>query len=161
VMMTPIVATALHGIAIWTWHVPTFLDATLANETLHRLQHISFLATGLIFWWAILRRPKQNYGVGAMHVFATMVHTSLLGALLTLAPRVLYPAQTADAPFFDLTPLQDQQLAGLLMWVPGGAIYLAAGLVLAAGWLTSARARELTVRMGAVRSDSIICRGEN
>ena len=138
-LMIPLVATLLHAAAIWIWHVPAFLDATLANESLHRLQHISFLGTALIFWWAILRRPKRDYGIGAMHVFATMVHTSLLGALLTLAPRVFYHLQTADAPLFGLTPLEDQQLAGLFMWVPGGAIYLAAGLALAAAWLGSGK----------------------
>jgi cytochrome c oxidase assembly factor CtaG len=144
VLMIPLVATVLHGLAIWTWHVPSFLDATLANESLHCLQHISFLGTALVFWWAILRRPKREYGLGAMHVFATMVHTSLLGALLTLAPRVFYPFQTADAPRFGLTPLEDQQLAGLFMWFPGGVIYLAAGLLLAA-WLASPRAMRMPV----------------
>lgn len=139
VLMVPLFATVLHGVAIWTWHVPVLLDATLVNENLHRFQHISFLATALVFWWAILRRPKRDYGLGAMHVFATMVHTSLLGALLTLAPRVVFPLQTADASLFGLTPLEDQQLAGLFMWVPGGAIYLAAALALMARWLGSTK----------------------
>jgi putative membrane protein len=70
-----------------------------------------------------------------------MIHTGLLGALLTLAPRICYARQTHDAPLFGWTPLQDQQLAGLFMWVPGGAIYLAAGLWLLARWLTSATLR--------------------
>lgn len=138
-LMHPFVATVLHAVAIWIWHVPAFLDATLVHENLHRLQHLSFLGTALIFWWAILRLPRRDYGVGALHVFATMLHTSLLGALLTLAPRVFYPLQTADAPLFGLTPLEDQQLAGLFMWVPGGALYLAAGLALAGLWLNSAK----------------------
>ena len=137
--MSPLNATLLHAIAIWVWHIPVLLDGTLVNESLHRLQHISFLGTALIFWWAIVRRPVRDYGLGALHVFATMVHTGLLGALLTLAPRVLYVRQTADAPLFGLTPLDDQQLAGLIMWVPGGALYLLAGLILAALWLGSAR----------------------
>jgi putative membrane protein len=65
-----------------------------------------------------------------------MVHTGLLGALLTLAPHDAYPLQTQDAPLFGLTPLEDQQLAGLFMWVPGGAIYLACGLGLLWAWLS-------------------------
>jgi putative membrane protein len=137
----PLVATVLHGIAIWLWHVPVLLDATIQSELMHRLQHLSFLVTALFFWWAIVRRPVRDYGLGAVHVFATMVHTGLLGALLTLAPRVFYPAQTADAPLFGLTPLQDQQLAGLFMWVPGGAIYLMAGVWLLGRWLTSSSPR--------------------
>lgn len=131
----PLVATVLHGIAIWVWHIPALLEATIESGLMHRLQHVSFLVTALFFWWAIIRRPVKDYGLGAAHVFATMVHTGFLGALLTLAPRVFYPLQTVDAPQFGLTPLEDQQLAGLFMWVPGGAIYLAAGLWLIGRWL--------------------------
>lgn len=134
----PVTATTLHGIAIWFWHIPALLDATIASELMHRLQHASFLVTALFFWWAIIRRPLRESGLGAAHVFATMIHTGLLGALLTLAPRDFYPLQTRDAALFGLTPLQDQQLAGLFMWVPGGAIYLAAGLWLIGRWLASA-----------------------
>jgi cytochrome c oxidase assembly factor CtaG len=139
--MIPLNATVLHAVAIWAWHIPVLLDGTLISETLHRLQHISFLGTALIFWWAIVRRPLWDYGIGAMHVFATMLHTGLLGALLTLAPRVFYPRQTADAALFGLTPLDDQQLAGLIMWVPGGLAYLIGGLLLAGIWLGSGRHR--------------------
>jgi cytochrome c oxidase assembly factor CtaG len=131
-------ATVLHGLAIWVWHIPRLLDATLVDEGLHRMQHVSFLGSALVFWWAVLRGPKRIYGVGAFHVFATMIHTSLLGALLTLAPRVLYPLQTHDAPAFGLAPLEDQQLAGLLMWAPGSVVYLVAGLGLMSVWLRSA-----------------------
>jgi cytochrome c oxidase assembly factor CtaG len=142
----PLVATVLHGIAIWVWHIPSLLDATIENELMHRLQHASFLVTALFFWWAIIRRPVRESGLGAAHVFATMVHTGLLGALLTLAPRVFYPLQTADAPEFGLTPLEDQQLAGLFMWVPGGAIYLAAGIWLIGRWLSGSGVSRLVLR---------------
>lgn len=141
--MFPLNATVLHAAAIWAWHIPVLLDGTLVSEGLHRLQHVSFLGTALIFWWAIVRRPARDYGAGALHVFATMVHTSLLGALLTLAPHVLYPRQTMDAPLFGLSPLDDQQLAGLIMWVPGGALYLVAGLFFAGLWLGGGRKRAL------------------
>jgi putative membrane protein len=137
-LMRPISATLLHGATIWIWHIPACLDATLVNENLHRLQHIGFLGTALIFWWALIRLPRRDYGAGAMHVFLTMLHTNVLGALLTLTPVVMYPRQTADAPLFGLTALDDQQLAGLVMWVPGGVFYLAAGLVFAGLWLPSA-----------------------
>jgi cytochrome c oxidase assembly factor CtaG len=138
-LVKPFNATALHAAAIWLWHIPVLLDGTLVSESLHRLQHVSFLGTALVFWWAIIRRPRSDYGLGSLHIFVTMVHTGLLGALLTLATRVLYPLQTAQAPLFGLSPLEDQQLAGLIMWVPGGLSYLAAGLLLAGLWLTSGR----------------------
>jgi cytochrome c oxidase assembly factor CtaG len=140
-LTNPLMATILHGLAIWIWHAPMLLDATLDSSLMHRLQHASFLITALFFWWAIIRLPAKEYGVGAAHVFATMMHTSLLGALLTLAPRICYARQTRDAALFGWTPLQDQQLAGLFMWVPGGAIYLIAGLWLVSQWLRAAGLR--------------------
>jgi cytochrome c oxidase assembly factor CtaG len=134
-LVDPLVAIILHGVAIWVWHAPRLLDATLESSMMHRLQHTSFLVTALFFWWAVIRLPVKEYGVGAAHVFATMMHTGVLGALLTLTPRICYVRQTQDAPLFGWTPLEDQQLAGLFMWVPGGAIYLAAGLWLLGRWL--------------------------
>jgi putative membrane protein len=148
-LTAPLTATLLHGAAIWIWHIPALLDGTIANELLHRLQHVCFLVTALFFWWAIFRRPLREYGLGALHVFITMMHTGLLGALLTLSPRVAYPLQTHDAPLFGLTPLADQQLAGLFMWVPGGAIYLSCGLAMLYAWLTASRLRGAGQRLSS------------
>lgn len=138
-LIDPLTAMLLHAIAIWVWHVPVLLDGTLQSEFLHRLQHVCFLVTALFFWWSILRGSRRTHGAGALHVFLTMMHTGFLGALLTMAPRVFYPLQTQDARLFGLTPLEDQQLAGLFMWVPGGMIYLGCGLALLYSWLTVAR----------------------
>jgi putative membrane protein len=129
----PILATVLHGAAIWIWHVPALFDAALTQLALHRLQHLSFLLTALLFWWALLR--NCGAGAAAAHLFITMIHTSLLGALLTFAPRVLYGVQTLHAEEWGLTPIQDQQLAGLVMWVPAGTIYAGAAVGFAALWI--------------------------
>ncbi|WP_245441525.1 cytochrome c oxidase assembly protein [Rhizobium vallis] len=121
-------ATVLHAVAIWAWHVPILLDASLTNLAMHRLQHLSFLITALIFWWAIIWRSER--GAAAWHLFVTMMHTSVLGALMALSPRVLYVAQTASAPEWGLTPLEDQQMAGMLMWIPAGTVYAGAAIFL-------------------------------
>jgi putative membrane protein len=126
-------ATVLHGVAIWAWHVPGFFDAAVTNVTVHRLQHLSFLLTAMLFWWSVFYR--SNPGVAAWHLFVTMMHTGILGALMTLAPKVLYQAQTATAAAWGLTPLQDQQLAGLIMWVPAGTVYAGAAMVLTMIWI--------------------------
>ena len=126
-------ATLLHGLAIWAWHAPLLFDAAVVNVTVHRLQHLSFLLTALLFWWSVFR--SSNSGVAAWHLFITMLHTSILGALMSLAPRVLYVAQTAAASAWGLTPLEDQQLAGLIMWVPAGTVYAGAALAFAALWI--------------------------
>jgi putative membrane protein len=140
-------ATALHGLAIWLWHVPPFFDAALASANLHRLQHLGFFVTALLFWWSMLRCSQP--GKAVWHLFLTMTHTSILGALITLAPRVLYQLQTAAAPAFGLTPLEDQQLAGVIMWVPAETVYAGAALALAAQWI-----RRSSEPAGADREDA-------
>ncbi len=137
-VLDPTIATILHAVALWVWHAPALFDATVTNEFLHRFQHISFLGTALIFWWALFRRPRSQLGSGAIHVSATMAHMSLLGLLLAMAPRVLYQVQTAAAPEFGLTPLQDQQLGGMIMWVPAGTIYAVIAIAMLAFWLAPA-----------------------
>ncbi|HWX47482.1 MAG TPA: cytochrome c oxidase assembly protein [Roseomonas sp.] len=132
-LSAPLVATVLHGIAIWVWHLPALFDATVLHIVMHRLQHLSFLLTALLFWWSLMRRSEP--GAAALHVVLTMLHTSLLGTLMTFAPRVLYGAQTAQSSLWGLTPLEDQQLAGLIMWVPAGTVYAAAALGFFALWV--------------------------
>ncbi|WP_426954386.1 cytochrome c oxidase assembly protein [Muricoccus radiodurans] len=129
----PVFATAAHGVAIWIWHVPVLFEAAVAHAALHRLQHLSFIVTALLFWWALLRRCTP--GAAAMHLFVTMMHTGLLGALMALAPRVLYRVQTAGSGVIGLTALEDQQLAGLVMWIPAGTVYAGAALAFLAAWI--------------------------
>ncbi|MBS7700026.1 MULTISPECIES: cytochrome c oxidase assembly protein [unclassified Chelatococcus] len=131
------IATILHGVAIWIWHVPGLFEAALREGPLHYLQHASFLGTGLLFWWVVLphRGHDQRLGASVMHLFLTSLHTTLLGVLLVLSPRLWYPANTTLSELWWLTPLEDQQLAGLVMWVPAGLVYGAAALWLAALWI--------------------------
>jgi putative membrane protein len=133
----PFVATVLHGIALWAWHIPALYDATLTSARLHWLQHVSFFATALLFWWSLVRgRGRERaYGTAVLYLFATSLHSGFLGILLALARQPLYPLQTAAAREWGLTPLEDQQLAGLVMWVPGGLVYAAAALALAGIWI--------------------------
>jgi cytochrome c oxidase assembly factor CtaG len=135
-------STLMHGIAIWLWHAPLLFDAAVANLLLHRLQHASFFITAVLFWWSVFRRSQS--GLAAWHVFVTMLHTSVLGALMALAPRVLYQAQTTTAAAWGLSPLEDQQLAGIIMWVPAGTVYAGAALALMAIWIrrTGEKARD-------------------
>jgi len=133
----PSVAWALHAAAIWVWHAPALYQATLSSETLHTLQHVSFLGSALLFWWALLhgRAGRLARPAAVIYLFTTAVHTSLLGALLTFSTRLWYPLYDSGPPAWGLTPLEDQQLAGLVMWVPAGLSYLIASLALAATWL--------------------------
>jgi putative membrane protein len=125
----PVGAWLLHAGALWLWHVPAFFEAALRNEALHALQHSTFLGTALLLWWSVLQPRGQPDGLGLASLFTTMLHTGALGALLTFAPRAWYSIYEGTSPY-GLTVLEDQQLGGLVMWVPGGLAYLLAGLAL-------------------------------
>ena len=118
-------AFAFHTAALWIWHLPTLFDAALRSDAVHTLQHTTFLASALAFWWSVRRADPA---IAMASVFATLLHTGALGALLTFAPNAVYPSYHGG---YGMTPLEDQQLGGLVMWVPGGLAYLAASLALA------------------------------
>ena len=123
----PLAAGALFSAPITLWHVPQFYEAALEHHPLHIVQHLVFIATAVIMWWPILspvpELPRANYPTQLMYLFALGLPMSLAGALITLSERVLYPFYAAAPRVWGLTPLADQQLGGLLMWVVG-TIYL-------------------------------------
>jgi cytochrome c oxidase assembly factor CtaG len=120
----PTFAWSVHAAAIWVWHAPGLFEAALANPWLHVAQHASFFATALVFWWSLLA-PSHRHLAGIASLFTTMLHTGALGALMALARGPWYPGFT----------LEDQQLAGLVMWVPAGLAYPLAALFIGSQWL--------------------------
>jgi putative membrane protein len=132
-------AWTLHALALWAWHIPAVFDAALASEGVHIAQHACFLGTALLFWGSVLDRGRREAGAAALaSLFTTMAHTGALGALLTFAQQPWY-AGYAPGAAFGLTPLEDQQLGGLIMWAPASLAYLVAALVIASRWLLPPR----------------------
>jgi len=125
----PVAASVLYGVAIWVSHAPAVYQGALADAVLHTLVVFGLVAVSVQFWRTVL---AQAGGAALMAVFLAMLLTGVLGALLTFSPTPWYPVFTGGVAAWGLTPLEDQQLAGLIMWVPMGAIYLVAGLGLAA-----------------------------
>jgi putative membrane protein len=127
-IMQPLPATVLSGAVLWLWHLPGPFVAALEHPAMHALQHLSFFATALLFW-AAMQAPahRRREGAAALYLFATALHTGALGALMAFSAQSWYPLR--GAPPFGLSPLEDQQLAGLIMWIPGGLVYAAAALV--------------------------------
>lgn len=134
VLSNPYYIWVMHAAAVWLWHAPPLYEATLHSSLVHALQHVSFFGTALLFWWAALEfgRRRSRAGAGVLYLFTTAVHGSVLGALLTFSTAIWYPAYAIGAPEWGLTALEDQQLGGLLMWVPAGLIYLVAALAMLA-----------------------------
>jgi putative membrane protein len=139
----PVVAWGLHAIALWAWHIPSLFGAALRNEGWHVLQHASFLGTALLFWWSALGsdpRATRGAGVAVASLFTTMLHTAALGALLSLAPTPWYEPYIATSNALGIDPVEDQQLGGLVMWVPAGLAYVIAALALLGRLLVRQRA---------------------
>jgi putative membrane protein len=126
-------ASIAHGLVMWGWHAPAATSAALAHDGVHWAMHGSFLAAGLWFWAALWRRvrdPDTGAGAGVVALVAVMMQMGLLGGLLTFATRPLFADYVRRAPRLGLEPLADQQLAGLIMWVPSCVPYLVGALLL-------------------------------
>ena len=142
-LTNPLLAWAVHAFALWIWHAPALFQATIDDEFIHTLQHLSFLVSALFFWWSLVhsRRSLMGYGAAVLYVFTTSVHSGVLGALITFASTLWYPAYATTTSPWGLTSLEDQQLGGLIMWIPAGLVYIAAGLALFAGWMRESERR--------------------
>jgi putative membrane protein len=121
----PGAAWALHGAALWLWHAPPLFEAALQSEAVHYLQHLTLLITALLFWASL--RPRgadtRTRMMAVFSLFTTSIHSTLLGALLTLSPTAWYASYLTTAG-------PDRLSAGLIMWVPAGLVYMAAALAL-------------------------------
>lgn len=117
-------AWGLHAVGIWLWHAPPLFEAAVRSPWLHLAQHASFFLPAAIFWWAVLAPSSRPLGA-LVALFTTMLHTGALGALMTFSRSSWYAGYA----------LEDQQLAGLVMWVPAGLAYPAALLFVVSRWL--------------------------
>jgi putative membrane protein len=135
----PLAATLVHAIALWTWHLPSLYEATLRSDAIHAVQHSSFLFSATLFWWALIhgRWGRLGYGAAIGYVFVTAAHSGALGALITFSPNVLYPLYATKG----FNALDDQQLAGLIMWIPAGVLLTIVAVGLMVGWLREAERR--------------------
>jgi putative membrane protein len=139
----PVTATIVQGAIMWAWHAPILFDRALDSFGWHVAQHASFFASSLLFWWAMLhpRGGSKGYGVPAACLFATSLIGGALGALMSLSSSPWYADYAAmGMTGIGLDPVDDQRLAGLIMWIPGGAFHGAAAIVLFYKWLKAAEA---------------------
>jgi putative membrane protein len=142
-LTAPVSVWLIHGLSLWIWHLPSLYQAALRNEVLHALQHLSFFGSAALLWWALIhgRFGRLGYGVAVLWVFTTSMHSGVLGALLTFAPRLWYPIYEEHTAEWGLSALEDQQLAGLIMWIPAGVVFILLALGLFAAWLGEAERR--------------------
>lgn len=135
-LATPVPATLLQAGALLLWHAPPLFNRALGHPAWHVAQHLSFLVTALLFWWAMLR--ERNRGLAALCLFASSVVGAGLGALMALSASPWYAGYAAMPMMpFGLSPSEDQALAGLIMWVPGGLVHAGAAILLLYRYLAS------------------------
>ena len=141
-LTSPAVVFVTHAFALWVWHVPALYEAAVLDDRVHAAQHVMFTGTACLFWWGLLRGRygRVGYGAAVFYVFATAMHSGGLGALFTFATAPIYPLYVHRASH-GLDPLVDQQLAGLIMWIPAGAVLMMFGLALLSAWLGEAERR--------------------
>jgi len=134
----PLPAAVIFSTPMALWHYPQFYEAALRHHPLHIVQHLVFLATAVLMWWPILspvpELPRAGYPAQLLYLFLLGLPMSLVGALITLAQSVLYPFYLTAPRLWDLSPVADQQLGGLLMWVVGALALWAAATVVWFRW---------------------------
>jgi len=137
-LTNPVLAFLLFNGAMVLWHLPTFYDAALRNDTVHEIEHLSFFGFALVFWWAIIEPVPRHHKLPVVWALASIFFSGLvataIGAILTLAPSVVYPFYLHVTNPWGLSALADQQVAGLAMWVGGGLVYgaILLGMLMAA-----------------------------
>jgi cytochrome c oxidase assembly factor CtaG/cytochrome c2 len=158
-LMSPLVVWLLCSVVLWFWHLPGPYGWALANEGVHTLEHFCFFITALMFWSLVIEpfgRRRLDYGSTLIFVATLGVQNGLLGALLTLAGHPFYGVHLETTVGWGLTPLEDQQLAGVIMWIPANLIHLTSLAVLFVLWMENAeRQARLRVSVRATTSSSL------
>ena len=135
----PVTAFIIYNVVFSLWHVPKFYELTLNSEPFHILEHAMFFMAGILAWWPICspldELPPVKPGVAVVFLFLQSIPATILGAILTFASEPLYRSYTRGPFLWGMTPLTDQQLAGLLMWVPGSLLFLGVLGVIFIRWL--------------------------
>jgi putative membrane protein len=137
-LIRPWLAALVFSASIAVWHLEPFYDLMMRNHEVHVATHLIFMVTATLMWWPVMsplpELPRLSPGLGMLYLFLVGIPMQVVGALITFADNVLYPWYVVAPRTFGLSPLDDQQLGGLLMWIPGNLWMFAAIGVLFFRW---------------------------
>jgi putative membrane protein len=145
ILWQPFLVWTLFSVTLWTWHHPLPYQAALRDPLVHDAQHLSFFLTACLFWRACLdplSRRRLCPALAIPYLFATSLHASALGVFLALSPQAWYDDYATRTGVWGFTPLEDQQLAGFIMWAPSCLVFPAVAAVLFGTWLMQLGAQE-------------------
>jgi putative membrane protein len=148
VLRHPAAVWLLSAGVLWFWHAAAPYDAALDNELLHLVEHASFVVTAVLFWHVVVGvrgAARVSNGLGVLLVFAMAMQSVFLSVLLTFARTPWYSGYAVTTAPWGLDPLADQQLAGVIMWIPVGGIYLAVALALLVSWIRATEVDDVAV----------------
>ena len=124
----PVSCFAIFNLVIAGWHLPIFYNAAMANHGIHILEHLMFMAAAVLMWWPLTSQlpelPRLSYPGQMLYCFLMIIPMSIVAIYISMAQEVLYPAYSAAPRISSLSPIDDQLLGGLIMWVPGGLIFM-------------------------------------
>jgi putative membrane protein len=124
----PIACFTIFNLVIAGWHLPVFYNAAMANHSIHILEHLMFMSAAVLMWWPITSQlpelPRLSYPGQMLYCFLMIIPMSIVAVYISMAEQVLYPAYSSAPRITSLSPLDDQLLGGLIMWVPGGMIFM-------------------------------------
>lgn len=126
------------NITLAIWHLPFFYNASMANHGIHIVEHLTFLAAAVLMWWPLLSQlpelPRLAYPGQMLYTFLTSLTMTIVAVYITFANHMLYSAYSAAPRVLPLTPLEDQLLGGLIMWIPGGMVFMVMMTVIFFKW---------------------------
>lgn len=139
------IATLLQAVVLWFWHAPDLYQAALSSDTVYAVMEITLLASATLFWLMVrgASAPAAAFGL-----VLTMVQMGMLGALLVFAGSAVYEPHLLTTAAWGISPLEDQQLAGLTMWAPAAGVYLVTALAVVGRWLGPDKVGRLTSSQG-------------
>ena len=123
----PAMCFLIFNVTIAVWHVPFFYNAAMANHNIHIVEHLMFMASAVLMWWPFMsplpELPRLSYPGQMLYCFVNTLPMSVVAVYITMADHVLYPAYAVAPRIWGLSPMMDQQLGGLIMWIPGSVVF--------------------------------------
>ncbi|MEZ4516507.1 MAG: cytochrome c oxidase assembly protein [Chloroflexota bacterium] len=163
---TPGIIYLVYIIVVFGWHDPNMYNVALRNDFVHDIEHITFFLAGMLFWWQVIGAGpvihKQFGQIGRIgFTLAAIPPNMVLGIVLAFTPTIIYTFYNDVPHLWNLNPLTDQQLSGIIMWIPGSMMYLIAALVLIAGLLKSEDAKPVQKNPAWTSDDMLSAPGTN
>jgi putative membrane protein len=138
VLTRPKVCFATFNLVVALWHLPVFYNAAVESHPIHIVQHLMFMASAVMLWWPILSQlpelPRLSYPMQMLYLFLTTLPMSIVAVYITYSQNLLYPGYAAAPRILGITPMDDQLIGGLIMWIPGGLIFFAVISVIFYRW---------------------------